>query len=202
MIFRIFIAVIALACSYFIYDGGKILLAKYTAERAENSYVSGPENSDITVVEFLDYGCSHCQNLHPILMRALTRDGKIRYIPRPIPSAQGENGTTAARMAYAAGRQGQFINAHTMLIENFRPIDDLYIANFAAELDLDIQQLQADMEDPEINDILNDNLNTLKTLKGHVVPALLIDKEIMLLVTGTLPDTDELLSLFNRARTL
>ncbi len=202
MIFRIFIALIALLCVYIAYDSAVIAWAKSSAHKVEHNNVQTPEGADINVVEFLDYSCGHCQEFHPILMRALERDGKIRYIIKPVTSDENEVGTQAAKLVYAAGRQGKFIEAHNILIENFRGVDDDFARDLASRLDIDADKLLEDMRDPDIGKILDKNKKNLANIKGQFVPTLLINNKILLEIAVRMPSNDELLSLFNKARAL
>jgi protein-disulfide isomerase len=206
MIFRIFITIIALFCVYIAYDSAVIAWGKFSAHKVENGAVQAPADADISVVEFLDYSCVHCQDFHPVLMRALERDGKIRYIVKPVlpsgASDEEQTGMQAAELAYAAGRQGKFIEAHNILIENFRTIDEDYVRNLAEQLGLDADQLLADMRDPDIRKTLERNRKNLARIKGRFVPSLLVNNKVLLEVTERMPSNDELLGLFNRARTL
>ena len=202
MIFRIFIGVIALLSALLIYDIGKLMLVKHAVYNVEESHVLGQKDGDLELVEFLDYSCRNCQNLHPVLMRTLERDGNVRYLIRPIHAGPDTDGTRAGLLVYAAGRQGKFEMAHNVLIENFRPIDDSFIASFAQTLQLDEQQLRSDMQDPELEEMLIDNFENLKVLKGEFVPALLMNGKVLAQVAGTVPDSDQILSLFNQARAL
>ncbi len=202
MVFRIFIAVIALVCVFIGYDSAVIAWGKAAAQRAENGQVQASADADITVVEFLDYSCPQCQNLHPVLTRALERDGKVRLVIKPTFSEQDDTGLASAKLVYAAGRQGKFIEAHNILITNFRTIDDEYARNIAAQLDIDADQLLTDMDDPDIEKTLRKNVKNLQRMKGRVVPSLLIDNKVLVSVTDNMVSSDDLLSLFNRTRRL
>lgn len=202
MLFRIYLVLIGLLCIFVIADTVEVAWAKSSARSVEEGYTLSSEEDTLLVVEYLDYACSYCQQLHPVLMRSLNRDQKVEYAPRPVPSGMGEVGTKAAILVYAAGRQGKFIEAHNEMIENYRDVDEAYISNFALKVGLDTEKLEADMQDPAIIEQLNDNMNTLKSLKVNTVPAILIGDRIMLRVNGELPSSDQLVSLFNQGRTL
>lgn len=192
----------ALLYALIIFDTARLMLAKHAIHDVDEAYVMGQKDGDLELVEFLDYGCGHCQDLHPILTHAMVRDGQVRYIIRPIFTGEKESGTIAARMVYAAGRQGKFEEAHNLLIENFRPIDDSFIESFVLSLELDAAQLKEDMKDPEIDKMLIENVENLQVLKGQVVPALLMNGNLLFQVSATLPDTNQILSLFNQSRAL
>ena len=200
MVFRLFIVIIGLLCAFMAYDSVRLVLVKSSAQKADDGYATEADNADLTVVEFLNYGCSDCQDIHPAVMQALDRDGRIRYLPRPVLIEQSAGTISAAKLAYAAGRQGKFMDAHEMLIENFRAIDEAYIDHFSSQLEIDPEQLRTDLKDPEIAKTIEDNTRTLARLKARSVPSFLIGNKILLQVNGALPTSDELLSLFSQAR--
>lgn len=202
MAFRIFIGLIGLLCALLIYDTARLTLVKSALQNAEENLVSGPQSADLIVVELLDYSCITCREVHPVVMRALESDGNIRYIPRPITSVENPNGTKAAQLAYAAGRQGKFMEAHKTLLENFRVVDEAFIDQFAARLQLDPARLRRDMQDPEIQALPEKNMHNLQAIGSQTIPAFLIGDTLLLRMAGTLPTSNDFLSLFNRARSL
>lgn len=203
MLYKIFIGFVAVICAFLIYDAGNVAWHKYDAGRPDPAYVIAGDNADLTIVEFLNYTCSYCRDLHPVLMRALERDGRVRYVIRPISSLQSKQGTDSAVLAYAAGRQGQFLAAHNILIENLSPIDDLFIRNLASQLGIDFEALKADFENPDIQALPEKNLNYLKAFSVDKVPTLLVGDEVLMRMTSQIPpSSDDLVALFNRVRTL
>jgi len=203
MIYRIFIGCIVLACAYFAFDSVRVSWVKFSVSSASENQIISSENANLTVVEFMDYNCTPCRELHPILMRAIERDGGIRYILRPVISEYSAAGAASTKLAYAAEKQGKFFEAHALLIENFTPIDELFIESFARQLDLDLTKLRQDFEDPRIEKLAKENANSLGALKTETIPALLIDGEILFTITSAAtPSSDDLLALFNQARAL
>ena len=100
------------------------------------------------------------------------------------------------------GEQGKFFEAHFRLIENYRVIDDAYIENFINALELDPNKVKENLNDPELDEALQDNYKALSSLKGNAIPALLIDGKLLFQARTRAPNSDELISLFNRARSL
>lgn len=202
MLFRTFIALIGLICVYLVYDATNIVWAKSYAYNADKNEILSVENADLTIVEYLDYSCTHCQDLHPLLTRSLKQDGKVNYIIRPIISGQNENGTKAAQLVYAAGQQDRFFEAHKILIENFRIIDDAYIDGLALQIGLNAAKLREDMQSQATQDRLQENTNSLRKFKVKTIPAILAGDRVMYEVRENLPDSQELLNLFTYARAL
>ncbi len=205
MLYRIFIGFVVLACGYLVYDSAKMGLALSYAQTAEEDFIFQPENSnpDLTVVVYVDYACTSCRNLHPLLGKAIEDDGQVRLIPRPIASKGiDEPNASAAKLVYAAGKQGKFREAHHDLIHEYRVIDSNFITNFALQNGLDSVKLEEDMNSPEVREQLENNFKNLENIKGQVLPTLLIDGKIIVHVNGPLPSSALIADLFGTARTL
>ena len=76
--------------------------------------VLGNPEGDLTIVEYFDYQCPVCKQVHPDLMRVIAEDGKVRLVSRNWPIF-GTLSTYAARMALAARYQGKYVQAHEAL---------------------------------------------------------------------------------------
>lgn len=107
-----------------------------------------------------------------------------------------------ARLAYAAGRQGKFAQAHRNLIDNYRVVDDAYVEGFAEALDLDLQQLIQDMQDQDVADTLEENVKTLVRIGSVSIPTLLIGGKFVYSPGEKNNTSDTLMDLFNQARGL
>lgn len=200
---KIFYGLVALACAFLLFDSVQTGYARYVAGKADDAYIQTSPDADLDVVEFLDYSCSACRTLHPIVKRAIERDGRVRHVIKPIIPIDGNDiGTQTGVLALAAGRQDKFFEAHEMLIENYRNINETYIENFAQTLGLDETQLRNDMNDPDIRKELVKNSNTLNRLKSKTVPSLLLNGRLMYSIGMGNPSSDYLQNLFNAARGL
>lgn len=205
MLYRIFIGLVILACGYLVYDSAKAAMALSYAQKADDMYIIQPEDTDtdVTVVSYIDYACDSCRRLHPLLSKAIQDDGHVKLIPRPIvPKGAEDPSSGAARLVYAAAKQGKFQEAHDALLEEYHVIDSNFISNFALEHELDSVKLEKDMDSPDVTKQLEGNAKSLKSLKGQVLPTLLINRKILVHVNGPLPSTDLISDLFATARTL
>lgn len=203
MIMKIFYGLVALICVFLLFDAARMGQARYVAGKADESFIQEPQSADLEVVEFLDYSCPTCRSLHPTVKRAIERDGRIRHVVRPIvPMQDNDIGMKAAALAFSAGKQGKFFEAHNMLIENYRNINDAYIEQFAKTLDLNEEQLRRDMNDPDIRKDLIKNQKILNNLKGVSVPTFLVNGRLLYQIGATPPGTEDFQNLFNVARTL
>lgn len=200
MKFWVGIGLIGLLALALIVDSARLFWVKSQIANVSTEFIIGPENADLTVVEFMDYSNPACRRLEPFLAQAVKRDGKVRLIPKPVlPEGQTET-LSAAVLAYAAGRQGKFKEAHRELLKNYRVIDEAFIEHFARILDIDLVQLKKDMKKPEILKKIRRNRAQLEALKSRDTPTLLIGNRILYIVSEPLPSSDKLLQLFAQGR--
>jgi protein-disulfide isomerase len=82
-----------------------------------DDHVLGANGAKVTVIEYSDFQCSFCAQLHPSLRR-LADQGKIRWIYRNFPlSSIHPRAVEAAEAAECAGEQGKFWDYADALFE-------------------------------------------------------------------------------------
>lgn len=115
---------------------------------SDEDWSRGPADG-LSLVEYLDYQCPHCQAAFPVIENVLERMGsQARFVVRhfPVdsihPLAHG-----AALAAEAAGRQGKFWEMHRRLMESRGALGDRNLAAYAGELGLDLDRFERDMAD-------------------------------------------------------
>lgn len=76
----------------------------------------GPEEAELTLVEFYSYGCGFCQNLEPSLdaLRQSYPD-RMRRIYIPLHMGAFGSAMVDARAAWCAGEQNAFVRVHERL---------------------------------------------------------------------------------------
>lgn len=185
-----------------VYVSAQIILAVMGTPRIDQAfpqYTISPKNADVTVVEFLNYTCPYCREVHPAIMEAVRRDGRVRYIPRPVPS-DGMTSVPMSILTYAGGAQGKFFETHNAQMNNFQVVyDELYLKNIAQIAGLDYQKLAEDMYDPTIGVHLEDNITLFNDLNLKRTPTFIINGEVFV-PEGSLPDADGFLKIFQNAR--
>jgi cyclophilin family peptidyl-prolyl cis-trans isomerase/protein-disulfide isomerase len=125
----------------------------------DTDWVKGAEDPVIILIEYTDYFCPHCASIASAadhLLDAFPED--IQFVHRHFPLNGDPNSRNqlAVRAAEAAGMQGDFFEYHLLLMERqseLSPLqgDDLrakYV-EYAAELGLDTDQFEADLDSPE-----------------------------------------------------
>lgn len=201
MALRIFYAVLALVALYLSFGIFQMASAWHALDRVEDGYFVASADADLTVVEFLDYSCPDCQEIHPVIAEALRRDGRIRYIPLPV-SILGPEGGYAASVVYAAGKQGKFLDMHEKLISNYRVLldhDDL-LQEMAQELNLDFDRLKQDLGSKGYFEPVRKNTEILNVLSRPSTPTYFIGDKTIYIPTDSMPTVDDFLRMFNEVR--
>ncbi|PJB71367.1 MAG: hypothetical protein CO093_05305 [Alphaproteobacteria bacterium CG_4_9_14_3_um_filter_47_13] len=148
----------------------------------------GAENADKTIVEFLDYRCNYCRQMHPVMMQVLERHPDVRIIYRHYPIF-GRPSLIEAEIALAAGMHGKFRQAHDYLITREDPITDREIEELATKLGINIEQFRLDMKDQQMGYLLLGTLDAIEALNIRSVPTFMVGNILYSLEQG-MPDVE------------
>ena len=114
-----------------------------------NAPFMGAEEPTATIVEFFDYNCPYCKRAAADVKALLDGDDTVRVVYREWPIL-GEGSVFAARAALAAREQGLYEEMHWALMELEGRADPASVLAAARSVGLDTDQLQADMDAPEV----------------------------------------------------
>jgi protein-disulfide isomerase len=146
--------------------------------RSPLSYSTGNPDGDVTVVEFFDYNCGFCKRALPDLVKLVDGDGKVKVVFKELPIF-GEESEGAAKVALAAGKQGKYFEMHQKLFSEPGKADKDKGLRIAAELGLDVPQLEKDMQDPSIQQALDEAKELAQKLGLQGTPLYLIGDRIV-----------------------
>jgi protein-disulfide isomerase len=111
----------------------------------ENDHVLGDPNAPVTMVEYGDYQCPHCQAAQPeveIVLKHFGRD--LRYCYRHVPlTTMHPMAKPAAEAAEFAGSVGRFWDMHEALFANGHRLSFPNLLLIASQLGLDPARLRA-----------------------------------------------------------
>lgn len=74
----------------------------------------GNPKGDVTVVQFFDYNCTYCRASLPIIQQLVRADPQVKVVFRELPIL-AQSSYEAAKLSYAAARQGKFRAFHDPL---------------------------------------------------------------------------------------
>ncbi len=146
--------------------------------RSPMSYSAGNPNGDVTVVEFFDYNCGFCRRALPDLVKLIDSDDKVKVVFKELPIF-GEESEAAAKAALAAGKQGKYFEMHQKPYGDPGKADKDKALRAAAELGLDVPQLEKDMGDPSIQQALDETKDLAQKLGLQGTPLYLIGDRIV-----------------------
>ena len=145
---------------------------------APDPYVyTSSENFDVTIVEFSDYGCLPSKKMHALIKSAAEKDGKVRYIPRPILVSKDPVAREVFLLLYASAHQGALPLIHDKLYELW-PVKDINVVkDYARSIGLDIKKLESDMRLPITARAVDLNREYFDKLQFKVTPTLMLASE-------------------------
>jgi len=156
---------------------------KAIATRANDIYnnpsspVMGKPDGNITVVEFFDYNCGYCKAVFHPIRDAVLQDGNIKFVFKEYPIL-GESSVYASKAALAANKQGKYVEFHTALMDFRGNKDEAAITQIATTLGLNVAQLKADMNSPEIQQIIDADRNLGMALGVNGTPGFIIGDKL------------------------
>ncbi|MCB0385072.1 MAG: thioredoxin domain-containing protein [Bdellovibrionales bacterium] len=140
----------------------------------------GDKEAKVILTEFLDPECESCRAFYPAVKSLLNDfEGKVQLVVRYAPFHQ--NSKTAIRALEAARLQGKYWQALEMLFHyqpewgnhhNPRPER---IFEFLQALDLDMEQLKADMNAQKIDAIIMQDEQDLRALNVRGTPTFFVN---------------------------
>ncbi|MBF0381893.1 MAG: thioredoxin domain-containing protein [Magnetococcales bacterium] len=140
----------------------------------------GDKNAKVTIVEFLDPACGTCARFHPFVADLLNKNpGKIRVVIRYAPFHKGSD--YMVKILEAAQNQGKFWQVlETMFAtqsqwashNNPQPNK---IWSYLGKLGIDLNKLGRDLNAPEINDIILQDLQDGKSLNVTKTPSFFVN---------------------------
>jgi protein-disulfide isomerase len=138
-----------------------------------NAPVGGNPKGDATIVEFFDYRCPYCKEVEPSLEALLKEDPQLRIVYKEFP-VLGQVSVFAARVAFAARKQGKYGEFHRLMMGTKGTIDNDVVLHVAAASGLDLVKLKADMTDPQIDTEIKANYALAEALGIEGTPAFIV----------------------------
>lgn len=153
----------------------------------------GAEDPEITIEEFVDYGCPHCAIATNRTRRRLAKDGdRLRVIRRHQPRMrcnERNHGCVTLRAAYCAGVQEHFWQMDAWLFAHAPGRGDVDVLQGAQALGLDEASFVLCLEDPKTYAWADGEAAAARRLKITMTPTYRIDGEKIMP-----PDLEQLLN--------
>ncbi|QND68453.1 DsbA family protein [Mesorhizobium loti] len=165
--------------------------------RDKQSPVGGNAQGNVTLVEFFDYNCPYCRQVAPIMAQAVADDPQLKIVYKEFPIL-GPDSVFAAKAALAAERQGKYAAFHKALFGARTRVTEAVVLRVAAEAGLDVPRLKTDMQQPDIQALIDRNMDLAQALKITGTPGFVVGDQIFPGAT----DLETIKKLIEQARTL
>lgn len=151
--------------------------ANYSALVREHSVVIGNKDAKVELVEFFDPACETCAQMHPHVKDIMKKNkGNIKLVLRYAPYHKGS--ISAVILLEAAKEQNKFIEVLELLfktqniwtIHHTVDLNKLWAVVGSSKL-LDMAKLAEDMKNPNLIEIVKQDLADAKTLNASKTPA-------------------------------
>lgn len=137
--------------------------------------VAGNPKGDVTVVEFFDYRCAYCKRVLPSVRELLESDKNVRYVFKELPIL-GPDSMTASHAALAAWSIApeKYFAFHAALMEARGNLGEEQVLEIAEKVGLDRKKLKDGMAAPEVEKIIQRNLELAQKLRIQGTPAFVV----------------------------
>jgi protein-disulfide isomerase len=161
-------------------------LKAFIAESADELYggteglILGNPDGDVTLVEFFDYNCAYCKRALSDMTALIQTDSNLRIVMKEFPILS-PGSMEAAKVSLAVARQGKgrYQEFHTQLLGSPGTANATKALRLADELGLDMVQLKADLESPEIDAEIKKTMSMAQTIGIQGTPAYVIGTDLI-----------------------
>lgn len=143
----------------------------------------GAADAQKVVVEFYDYSCGYCHRLFPELKNVMDNNADVKYVFKPLTFVSPIS-EYAARAAFAANKQGKFIEVHNAMFEFGGQLNEAAIDEIATKQGLDMEKFKADMNSQEVSEELAAVSDLANKIQINGVPALIINGKMVQTLDG------------------
>jgi predicted DsbA family dithiol-disulfide isomerase len=145
-------------------------------------HIRGDSNASVTIVEYADFQCPYCQQMHASLQTSV-QEGRIRWIYRHFPlTSIHPQAFKEAEAAECAGAQGKFweyadaLFAAQARLGSSRALDR-ELASLAEGINADPAALKECLDSAQFNQIVKNQMREAEALQISGTPTIFIDSE-------------------------
>jgi protein-disulfide isomerase len=145
--------------------------------RSDGDLVAGNPYGSVTMAEFFDYNCGYCKRSMSDVLELIKSDDDLRVVFKEWPIL-GEDSRFAAKAALASRRQDKYWEFHLALMQT-RSVNEATTLEVAERIGLDVEQLKADMQHPDVSAVIDRNMRLAAALGIQGTPAFFIDDQMI-----------------------
>jgi protein-disulfide isomerase len=100
---------------------------------------------------------------------------EVKVVHKNFPLKSHKYARQAAAAVIAADRQGEFWEFHDLLFENYKQLSDQKIRDISVILGMDTERFQNDLKDPQIQEIIDQEISEAARLGVNSTPTVFIN---------------------------
>lgn len=156
----------------------RINAAMSLLQQDDGDPVMGNPEGSFTIYEFSDYNCGYCKRVFPTLQALIDEDDDIRLVIKEFPILS-QSSVLAAQAGIATQAQGVFDDFHSAMMTGRGAITMDSILEAAEDAGANLDQLQADMNSPQVAAIINRTRSVAQNLEISGTPGLIIGSQVI-----------------------
>jgi protein-disulfide isomerase len=134
----------------------------------------GGQDAAVNIIAFIDYECPNCAQINLILQQVQNQyQDKVRLVFKNLPN--NEVAFKSAAAALAAHKQNRYWEFHNRLFTDADKSSQARIDNIAAQIGLDRNKFAAEMQSPDIQDLIHRDIRDATEANISEVPAVFIN---------------------------
>ena len=161
-------------------SGNILTLEEHCKENPDECISAGEKDAPVTIVEVLDFGCTHCrtfnQETEPLIFSEYVDSGQVQFIV--LPYALSSNTLPASNAGMCANEQDSFFEFAHALFAQFETPTYLSRESFisAAEAsDLEMDSFSACVDEGRYNDVITNNIDLARAHRISSTPNFLVN---------------------------
>ena len=144
------------------------------------SFFWGNENSELKIVEFIDYNCGYCKKNHTVMMNILKGNEDIKYIIKELPIL-GESSLLASKFAviiYLVDGPNIYEKFYNTLMRHNSQLNFEILNKIAKKVGSSIKDFRTQLNADEVNNVILKNLTLADKLSIDGTPTFIIEDNI------------------------
>ena len=141
-----------------------------------SSYFFGNENSELKIVEFIDYNCGYCKKNHEIIMNILNENNDIKYIIKELPIL-GESSLLASKFAvtiYLVDGPKIYKQFYDTLMSHNTQLNFEILKKISKKVGSSIKDFNSHINKDKVKNVILKNLNLADKLSIDGTPTFII----------------------------
>ena len=140
----------------------------------------GPENADVTIVEFFDYRCGYCKRMLPVISELLNEDKNVRVVFHELPILSEDSKLAAkASLAVFEIKPEKYFDYHSVLMQTKGSYTRESLTKLAIEHGVDKAKFTAALASKKLDTTLEASAKVARDIGISGTPAFIVGNELV-----------------------